>query len=93
MGAYFDLEDEARIILEDYMPKSEDGDTCEGWYSFFTDASGRIVGSSDPNIIAVGEQSHLPKGHRKLKPGGSTSSYANIEGMTRPYSRPCPTAI
>ncbi|XZE19247.1 PDC sensor domain-containing protein [Pirellulaceae bacterium SH449] len=80
MGAFFDLAEEARIILQDYMPLSEDGDTREGWYSFFTDSDGRIVGSSDPNIIAVGHYAHLPRGHRKLTPGGTISSYASIEG-------------
>jgi len=80
MGAFFDLEDEARIILDDYMPRSEDGDTQDGWFSFFTDENGSVVGSSDRNIIAIGEQAHLPRRHRKLKPGGTISSYANIEG-------------
>lgn len=80
MGAFFDLAEEARIILQDYMPLAEDGDTREGWYSFFTDSDGRIVGSSDPNIIAVGQYAHLPRRHRKLTPGGTVSSYATIEG-------------
>jgi len=80
MGAFFDLAEEAKIILQDYMPRTEDGDTRDGWYSFFTDSSGRIVGSSDPDIIGVGEQAHLPRGHRKLKSGGTISSYASIEG-------------
>lgn len=80
MGAFFDLAEEARIILQDYMPLAEDGETREGWYSFFTDSDGRIVGSSDPNIIAVGHYAHLPRGHRKLTPGGTVSSYASIEG-------------
>lgn len=80
MGAFFDLEEEARIILQDYMPQVVDGDTSEGWFSFFTDRHGRIVGSSDPSIIEVGSQAHLPRSHRKLTLGGSTSSYANVEG-------------
>jgi hypothetical protein len=80
MGAFFDLAEEARIILQDYMPKTEDGDTAEGWYSFFTDCEGKVVGSSDPNIIEVGDYAHLPRGHRKLTPGGNISSYASIEG-------------
>lgn len=80
MGAFFDLEEEARIILQDYMPRVNDGDTSEGWFSFFTDRLGRIVGSSDPAIIEVGAQAHLPRTHRKLSPGGSTSSYATVEG-------------
>lgn len=81
LGAVFDLEDESRIILDDYMPQTEDHETQDGWYSFFTDCKGIIVGSSDGSIIATGEQAHLPRGHRKLKPGESTSSYANIEGQ------------
>jgi hypothetical protein len=80
MGAFFDLAEEARIILQDYMPRMEDGDTKDGWYSFFTDCDGKIVGSSDPDIIPVGQHAHLPRGHRKLTPGGSISSYASIEG-------------
>lgn len=80
MGAFFDLAEEARIILQDYMPRMEDGDTKDGWYSFFTDSDGKIVGSSDPDIIPVGQHAHLPRGHRKLTPGGTVSSYASIEG-------------
>ncbi len=80
MGAFFDLEEEARIILQDYMPQMPDGDTSEGWYSFFTDSNGRIVGSSDPKIFSVGDQAHLPRSHRKLRSGGTISSYATIEG-------------
>jgi hypothetical protein len=80
MGAFFDLAEEARIILQDYMPRTEEGDTNDGWYSFFTDPQGKIVGSSDPDIIGVGEQAHLPRGHRKLQSGGTISSYASVEG-------------
>ena len=80
LGAFFDLEEEARIILQDYMQRVDDGDTSDGWFSFFTDRNGRIVGSSDPAIIEVGAQAHLPRGHRKLSAGGSTSSYATVEG-------------
>ncbi len=80
LGAFFDLEEEARIILQDYMLRVDDGDTSDGWFSFFTDRNGRIVGSSDPAIIEVGAQAHLPRGHRKLSAGGSTSSYATVEG-------------
>jgi len=80
MGAFFDLEEEAKIILNDYMPRGADGDTQDGWFSFFTDKDGVIVGSSDLEIMQIGEQAHLPRKHRKLKPGGSVSSYANVEG-------------
>jgi len=80
LGAFFDLEEEARIILQDYMPRMSDGDTRDGWYSFFTDLNGKIVGSSDPDIIDVGVQAHLPRSHRKLSAGGMTSSYATVEG-------------
>lgn len=80
MGAFFDLEDEARIILDDYMPRTTTGDAREGWFSFFTDADGVIVGSSDPEIITTGDYAHLPRGHRKLKQGETASSYIVIEG-------------
>ncbi len=50
MGAFFDLEEEARIILQDYMPIVVEGEAREGWFSFFTDRDGIIVGSSDPAI-------------------------------------------
>lgn len=80
MGAFFDLEEEAKIILQDYMPRHKDGDTRDGWYSFFTDINGRIVGSSDPDIIDVDQQAHLPRGHRKLRSGETISSYASVEG-------------
>ena len=80
MGAFFDLEDEARIILDDYMPRMISGDAREGWFSFFTDSEGVIVGSSDPEIIETGDYAHLPRGHRKLKQGETASSYIVVEG-------------
>ncbi len=80
MGAFFDLEEEARIILDDYMHRTETGETQEGWFSFFTDASGVVVGSSDSKIVEIGEQAHLPRRHRNLRAGESISSYATFEG-------------
>lgn len=80
MGAFFDLEDEARIILSDYMPRTLNGDVREGWFSFFTDSDGVVVGSSDPEIITTGDYAHLPRSHRKLKQGETASSYIVVEG-------------
>lgn len=80
IGAFFDLEDEALIILEDYMPLTDRGEPRDGWFSFFTDESGRIVGSSDPEIIEMGEHAHLPRDHRKLHKGATASSYIVVEG-------------
>ncbi len=81
MGAFFDLEEEAKIILNDYMPRDSEGDARDGWFSFFTDARGTIVGSSESQMLTIGEPAHLPRGHRRLKPGGVVSSYATVEGM------------
>ncbi len=80
MGAFFDLEEEGRIILEDYMPQTNHGSAREGWYSFFTDCDGIIVGSSDPEIIATGTFAHLPRSHRGLKAGETASGYGVFEG-------------
>ncbi|XZE34408.1 PDC sensor domain-containing protein [Pirellulaceae bacterium SH501] len=80
IGAFFDLEEEARIILEDYMPRMKNGDIKEGWFSFFTDKDGIVVGSSDSNLIEIGKPAHLPRSHRKLQSGETMSSYASFEG-------------
>jgi len=80
MGAFFDLEDEALIILEDYMPSTDKGEPRDGWFSFFTDSEGVVVGSSDPEIITMGQYAHLPREHRKLEKGDTASSYIVVEG-------------
>lgn len=80
MGAFFDLADEALIILEDYMPRTAKGEPRDGWYSFFTDSDGVIVGSSDPEIICMGDYAHLPREHRKLQKGETANSYNIVEG-------------
>jgi hypothetical protein len=80
MGAFFDLADEALIILEDYMPQTAKGEPKDGWFSFFTDKDGVLVGSSDPDIIAMGDHAHLPREHRKLQKGETANSYIVVEG-------------
>ncbi len=80
MGAFFDLEEEAKIILKDYMPRNSEGEPRDGWFSFFTNMNGQVVGSSEPQLIEIGEPAHLPRGHRKLKPGCTISNYVTMEG-------------
>ena len=79
--AFFDLEEESNIILQDYMPRSEDDFIRDGWYSFLTDEEGKVVGSSDPSIIEIGSSAHVPKKHLSLSGGQTASSYAYFEGM------------
>ncbi len=80
MGAFFDLEEEAKIILNDYMPCGEDGRAKAGWFSFFTNTSGIVVGSSDPQMLPPGGYAQLPPKHRNLKEHVSESSYAVVQG-------------
>lgn len=80
MGIYFDFQGEAKIILDDYMPKTETGAVDEGWYSFISNERGDIIGSSDVAMFEPGEVAHVPRAHRNLAPGGTCSSYAMIEG-------------
>ena len=50
MGVLFDFQGESQIILNDYLPKDGDGQTLQGWFSFFTNQSGRVICSSDESL-------------------------------------------
>ena len=80
LGAFFGLEEEANIILNDYMPRGVDNRAETGWFSFFTDTSGVVVGSSDPEMIPHGEYAPLPPKHRTIKEHATVSSYAVVQG-------------
>jgi hypothetical protein len=80
MGAFFDLEEEAKIILNDYMPCGADDRAKAGWFSFFTNTAGVVVGSSDLQMIPPGDYAQLPSKHRNLKEHVSESSYAVVQG-------------
>lgn len=80
LGAFFDLEEEANIILTDYMPSGIDEGARSGWYSFFTNATGCVVGSSDYRMIPHGQFAPLPPEHRNIRENQTVSSYAVIQG-------------
>ena len=72
MGVLFDFQGESQIILNDYLPVSEAGETMDNWFSFFTNKDGRVICSSDENFIPSGELADLPRSHRNLKNSGET---------------------
>ena len=43
MGVLFDFQGEGQIILNDYMPQDRSGSILDGWFSFFTNADGRVL--------------------------------------------------
>ena len=81
MGVFFDFQGEAKIILEEYMPLDEDGNILDGCYSMFTNSKGRIIASTDENILDVGESAHIPRKNRMLKDGERKNSYLVFEGV------------
>ncbi len=81
MGILFDFQGEATIILEDYIPKEDNGSLATGWYSFFTNEKGRIIGSSDEAIFEPERSAHVPRNHRSLSSGEKVCSYAIVEGQ------------
>jgi len=70
MGVLFDFQGESQIILNDYLPISEIGETVDNWFSFFTNKEGKIICSSDENFITSGDVADLPRSHRNLKEPG-----------------------
>lgn len=81
MGVFFDFQGEAQMILDDYMPHDDRGHTVDGWYSFFTDQRGTIIGSSDTAVVPVLSYAHLPRQHRNLKSGQRINNYVVFEGV------------
>ncbi len=70
MGVLFDFQGESQIILNDYLPKDQNDQTLEGWFSFFTNKEGRVICSSDETFITSGEITNLPRNHRNLTSAG-----------------------
>ncbi len=66
MGVLFDFQGESQIILNDYLPKDQNDQTLEGWFSFFTNKEGRVICSSDETFITSGQITNLPRNHRNL---------------------------
>lgn len=81
MGVFFDFQGEAQIILEEYMPMDEAGQILDGCYSMFTNSRGKIIASTDENILEVGQSAHLPKRNRALNDGEIMNSYLVFEGF------------
>jgi hypothetical protein len=81
MGVFFDFQGEAKIILEEYMPLDEKGNILDGCYSMFTNSKGRIIASTDENILEVDENAHIPRKNRMLDDGGRMNSYLVFEGI------------
>lgn len=81
MGIFFDFQGEAQMILDDYMPCDAEGSLLDGWYSFFTDQYGMIIGSSDMAVLPIGSYAHLPRKHRMLNPGQRINDYLVFEGV------------
>ena len=70
MGVLFDFQGESQIILNDYLPQNDEGQTTEGWFSFFTNSQGKVICSSDENFVPSGEIADLPRSHRNLENPG-----------------------
>ena len=70
MGVLFDFQGESQIILNDYLPKDQNDQTLEGWFSFFTNKEGKVICSSDETFISSGEITDLPRNHRNLTKAG-----------------------
>jgi hypothetical protein len=81
MGVFFDFQGEAQIILEEYMPRDNDGQILDGCYSMFTSEHGIIIASNDERILEVGKSAHIPRKNRNLSNGQHTSSYIIFEGV------------
>ena len=81
MGVLFDFQGEGQIILNDYMPQDRSGSILDGWFSFFTNADGRVIGSSDEHFIPSGDLADLPRRHWRLtNPGEVLVSNAIVCG-------------
>lgn len=81
LGVLFDFQGECRIILGDYLPKDAQGETLDGWFSFFTNQDDKVICSSDQHYLPFGALPGLPKSHRSLlRPGDSVVSTAIFAG-------------
>ncbi|MGK0291575.1 MAG: hypothetical protein ACI86H_003044, partial [bacterium] len=80
MGVFFDFQSETNLILNEYLPRDEQGEILEGCYSLFTNECGEIIASSDEIILEIGSYAHIPRNHRNLEKGEKYASYAVFEG-------------
>ncbi len=82
LGVLFDFQGECQIVLNDSLPKDRNGETLDGWFSFFTNNQGRVICSSDQDFIPPGLVPHVPKSHRILRNKGdfkfSTAVFCGI---------------
>ncbi|WMW23390.1 cache domain-containing protein [Methanolobus mangrovi] len=81
MGIYFDFQGEAKIILDEYMPLTQEGIIQDGCYSMFTSSDGKIIASTDEDILEVGTKAHIPRNNRALVDGGQANAYMAFEGV------------
>ena len=81
MGVYFDFQGEAQLILDDYLPKDDRNNPIDGWYSFFTNEAGMVIGTSDEAMVPSGDYAHVPRRHRSLTKGERVHSYGVFEGQ------------
>jgi hypothetical protein len=72
MGVFFDFQGESQLILNEYLPKDSQGEYEEGWFSFFTDESGRVICSNDEFANPSGSLSTLPRNHCTISEPGQT---------------------
>jgi hypothetical protein len=80
LGVFFDFQGEARMILEDHMPRDGSEFVEEGWFSFLTNSTGEVIASSDEGMIEAGKAAHVPRKHRTPPVGKPPMSYAVFEG-------------
>ncbi|WMW25619.1 cache domain-containing protein [Methanolobus sediminis] len=81
MGIFFDFQGETRIILDEYMPLTESGVIQDGCYSMFTSSDGKIIASTDEDILEVGKKAHIPRNNRALADGEQVNTYMAFEGV------------
>jgi hypothetical protein len=81
MGIFFDFQGESGIILDEYMPLTEDGLIQDGCYSMFTSSDGYIIASTDEDILEVGKKAHIPRNNRALADGEQVNTYMAFEGV------------
>ncbi|QLC49893.1 cache domain-containing protein [Methanolobus zinderi] len=81
MGIFFDFQGEAKIILDEYMPLTQAGIIQDGCYSMFTSSDGKIIASTDEDILEVGKRAHIPRNNRALADGEQVNTYMAFEGV------------
>jgi hypothetical protein len=81
MGIYFDFQGEAGIILDEYMPLTQAGIIQDGCYSMFTSSDGKIIASTDEDILEVEKKAHIPRNNRALADGEQVNTYMAFEGV------------